>query len=187
MNRKFFCSLLVIGLVVLGILIVGCEKEEKGTGEVEEPTEIEQLRPLREAIEIEAEGEVLHYQRKSFWNDEDFSKLLELKEEFKAKEIDSFKRTVERYNRYAVNPYIEFDESKKLTALICDIEGAKEGSWFDFDWFLRPYGLDFIDSHFERREKELYWEGEAEGINTTISIKFPYFISNCHEHVWPVK
>lgn len=187
MDKKFFHSLLVIGLVVLAMLIMGCEKEGKGVTKVEEPPKIEEVGPLRNAIDIEAEGEVLHYQRESFWNDEDFSKLLESKEEFEAKEVDSFERTLQRYNRYAINRKIEFDESKKSTVLVCDIGGAKEGDWFDFDWFLRPHGLDFIDSHFENTANELYWEGEVERVKTTISIKFPYAISNCHEHVWPAK
>jgi len=187
MNKKPFYSLLVVGLVVLGVLIVGCEKEGKGAVEPEEPEIVEEVGPSRNAIEIRAEGEILHYERESFWDQEDFSKLLELKEKFESKEIDSFKRTLEGYNRYAVNPKIEFDESKKSTVLNCDIKGAKEGSWLDFDWFLRPYGLDFIDSHFEAKEKELCWEGKVEGVKTTISIKFPYPISNCHEHVWPAK
>lgn len=187
MNKKFFYSLLVIGLVVLGILIVGCWEGGKHAANVEEPQKIEEVTPLRNAIEIEAEGEVLHYQREYFWNDEDFSKILGLKEEFEAEEICSFKGTLEGHNRYASNPKIEFDESRKSAILICDIEGAKEGSWFDFDWLLRPYGLDFIDSHFERREKELYWEGGVEQVKTTIRIKFPYAVSNCHEHVWPAK
>ena len=187
MNKNFSYCLLVIGLLVLEILTISCERERKGAAKKEELPKIEEVRPLRNAIEIKAEGEVLHYQRESFWNDEDFSKLLELKEEIEAKEIDSFKRTLERYNRYVVNHEIEFDESKKSIVLICDIKGAKEGSWFDFDWFLRPYDLDFIDSHFQRKEKELYWEGKVERVKTTISIKFPYSISNCHEHVWPAR
>jgi hypothetical protein len=187
MNKKFFYSLLIIWLVVSGILIVGFEKDGKGAAKVKEPPKIEEVRPLRNSIEIKAEGELLHYQRESFWNREDFSEILKSKEKFASKEINSFKKTLERYSRYAVNPKIKFDEPKKSTALICDIKGAKEGSWFDFDWFLRPYGLDFIDSHFQRREKELYWEGKVERVKTTISIKFPYSISNCHEHVWPAK
>ena len=186
MNKNFSYFLLVIGLLVLGILI-DCGGETKNFAKEEEPPEIEGIRPLRNAIEIKAEGEVLHYQRESFWNDKQFSKFLESKEEFEAKEINSFKKTLERYNRYAVNHKIEFDESKKSIVLICDIEGAKEGSWFDFDWFLRPYDLDFIDSHFQRKGKELCWEGEAKGVKTTISIKFPYPISNCHEHAWPAR
>ncbi|MEA3222572.1 MAG: hypothetical protein U9P49_05350 [Thermodesulfobacteriota bacterium] len=187
MNKKFFYSLLAIGLMVLGTLIISCEKERKGIAKAEKPPKIEEVEPLRNAIEIKAEGEVLHYQRESLWGDEDFSKLLELKEESEAKEIDFFRKTLKKYNRHAVTPKIKLDESKKSAVFICDIKGAKEGSWFDFDWFLRPYSLDFIDSHFERREKELYWEGEVQGVKTTISIKFPFPISNCHEHVWPAR
>lgn len=142
---------------------------------------------LRRVIEIKAEGEVLHYQREAFWSNEEFCELLKSKENFKLKEIDSFKEILERYNRDLVNPKVEFDESKNSTTLICDIEDAKEGSWFDFDWLLRLYGLDFLDSNFERKEKELYWKGEIDGVETVISIKFPYPISNCHEHVWPAK
>lgn len=184
MNKKFFYFLLVIGLVILGTLIVDCGKKRKGAVKVEKPQKIEEVEPMRNAIEIKAEGEVLHYQRESFWNDEDFSELLELKEEFEAKEIDSFRKTLEKYNRYAVTPKIKLDESKKSTVLFCDIKGAKEGSWFDFDWFLRPLGLDFLDSHFQRKEKELRWEGKIREVKTKINIKFPYPISNCHEHVW---
>ena len=186
MNKTFSYFLLVIGLLVLGILI-GCGGERKDVAKEEEPPKIEEIRPLRNAIKIKAEGVVLHYQRESFWNDKQFSNFLESKEEFEAKEINSFKRTLERYNRYGVNHKIAFDESKQSIVLMCDIEGAKEGSWFDFDWFLRPYDLDFIDSHFQRKGKELCWEGEAKGVKTTISIKFPYPISNCHEHAWPAR
>lgn len=186
MNKKSFNFLLVIGLVVLGILIVGSGKEGKSAAKAEESQKIEEVRPLRNAIEIKTEGEVLHYQRESLWNDEDFSRLLELKQEFKAKEIDSFITALERYNRYVINPKVKLNEARKTTILICDVKGAKEGSWYDFDWFLRPLSLDFIDSHFERREKELYWKGEINGIRTKICIKFPYCISNCHEHVWPM-
>jgi hypothetical protein len=187
MKKNFSYYLLVIGLLILGILILSCERESKGATKKEELPKIEEVRPLRNAIEIKAEGEVLHYQKESFWNDKQFSRLLELKEEIKVKEIDSFKRTLGRYNRYAVNHKIEFDESKKSIVLICYIKGAKEGSWFDFDWFLRPYNLDFINNHFQRKEKELYWEGKIERVKTTINIKFPYSISNCHEHVWPAR
>lgn len=188
MNKNFFCSLLVTGLIVLGMLIVGyIEKEEKGAATVEGPQKVEEVRPIRNAIKIKAEGEVLHYRKESLWNEKDFSEIMGSRNKFESREIDSFKRTLKKYNRYAVTPRIEFDESEKSTLLICDIKGAKEGSWFDFDWFLRPYGLDFIDSHFERKEKELYWEGKINGVKTAISIKFSYSVSNCHEHVWPAK
>ncbi|MEA3428237.1 MAG: hypothetical protein U9Q84_03230 [Thermodesulfobacteriota bacterium] len=125
MNKNLSCCLLVFGLFVLGILI-GCGGERKDVAKEEKSPEIEEIRPLRNVIEIKAEGVVLHYQKESFSNDKQFSKFLESKEEFEAKEINSFNRTLERYNRYAVNHKIEFDESKKSIVLICDIEGAKK-------------------------------------------------------------
>ena len=85
---------------------------------------------------------------------------------------------MERYNRHTVNPKVEFNEARKSTTLICDVKGAKEGSWYDFDWFLRPWDLDFIDSHFEKREKELYWQGKVEGVkyeNWGLDSKFDSF------------
>jgi len=185
MNKKFLYSLLIIGLVVLGILIVASGKKETSIAKIEELQKIEGIRPLENAIKIKAEGKILHYQRKSLWNEEDFSEILGSRNKFESKEIDSFRKNLERYNRYAFNPKVEFNGAGKSTSLMCDVKGAKEGSWYDFDWFLRPLGLDFIDSHFEKRENELYWEGEINGIRTTISIKFPFLVSNCHEHVWP--
>ncbi len=185
MNKKIFYFLLVIGLVVFGIVIAGSGKERKGTAKIEESPKIEEVRALRNVIEIKAEGKILHYQKESLWNEEDFSEILRLRKKFESKEVGSFRKNVERYNRYAVDPKVEFNKAKKSTTLICDVKGAKAGSWYDFDWFLRPCDLDFIDSHFETREKELYWKGEIDGIRTTISIKFPFLISNCHEHVWP--
>ncbi|MEA1993464.1 MAG: hypothetical protein U9N35_03595 [Euryarchaeota archaeon] len=168
--------------IVLAILCMCVEEKEI---ETLSPSTMPEKPALKRFIEIKAEGEILHYQRESFWSNEEFSELLEVKEEFEAEKINSFKKTLEIYNRSAVNPKIDFNKSKKSTTLFCDIEDAKEGSWFDFDWFLRPYGLDFLDSNFERKEKELYRKGEIDGVETVISIKFPYPISNCHEHVWP--
>ncbi|MBW2038108.1 MAG: hypothetical protein JRI46_00690 [Deltaproteobacteria bacterium] len=187
MDKKFFYFLLVAGLVVFGIVLAGYGKERKGTAKVkvEGSPKIAEVRALRNVIEIKAEGEILHYQKESLWNEEDFSEILGSRKKFESTEVGSFKKNVERYNRYVVDSKVEFNKARKSTTLICDVKGAKAGSWYDFDWFLRPRGLDFIDSHFNRREKELYWEGEINGIRTSISIKFPFLISNCHEHVWP--
>jgi len=185
MNKKFLYPLLVIGLVTL--TTPGCEENRNSVAKVEKTPIIEDVGPLSNVIHIEAEGDILHYQRESFWNSGDFFRLLESKESFTTSEIDSFKETLERYNRQAVGSEVRFNQSKKSVVLTCDIKGAKEGDWFDFDWLLRPYNLDFIDSHFEIKEGELSWEGKIQGVETVISLSFPYSISNCHEHVWPAR
>jgi hypothetical protein len=168
MRGKFFSCLLVAGMVVLAISIVACKADE-----------------LRKVIEITAEGKILHYQQRSFWTEEDFAKILRSKDNFEAKEIATFRKDLARYNRSAVNLQVEFNKATRSTTFKCVVEGAKEGSWYDFDWFLRPRGLDFLDSPFERRAKELYWAGEINGVRTTVTLNFPSAISNCHEHVWP--
>ena len=57
MNKKLFYCLLVTGLVVLGILMVGCKRE--GAVEVEEPREstsqLKSMSGLMNVIEIKAE------------------------------------------------------------------------------------------------------------------------------------
>ncbi|MCK4339439.1 MAG: hypothetical protein KAW87_05580 [Candidatus Cloacimonetes bacterium] len=194
MSKKFLYYSLVIGLLGLEMLTVGCNKSSKYQAKQKEksPFRTKELQkpisPMTESqiyIEIKAEGKILHYQRETFLNEEDFSEILKSKEKFQSKKIDDFKKILKRYNRQVVNPDMEFDEARKSIIFICDITGAKEGNWFDFDWFLRPLSLDFLDNHFERREKELFWEGKVDSKMTRISIKFPFYISNCHEHVWP--
>ena len=209
MNKKMFYHSLVIGLLVLEMLTVGCNKsskyqarqKEKDTLRTKElhPDKSGPISPMTGSqiyIEIKAEGDILNYKRETFLNEEDFSKILKSKEKFQSARpdfigtpsrswrTDAFKKILKRYNRQIVNPDMEFDETRKSIVFICDITGAKEGNWFDFDWFLRPLDLDFLDNHFERREKELFWEGRVDGKMTRISIKFPFSISNCHEHVW---
>lgn len=63
MNKKFFYSLLVIGLVILGIIIIiiGCEKRGEHAPKIEESPKIKETGPLRNVIEIKGEGEILHY------------------------------------------------------------------------------------------------------------------------------
>lgn len=164
MNNKSF-YLLVIGLLVLGILIVGAKKEGKCASKTEKTREsTTQLKPkseLRNTIKIKAEGEILHYQKESLWSVGDFSEILRSRKKFESKEYSSFTKNLERYNRYAFKPKVKFNEAGKSTTLICDIKRAKQGSWFDFDWVLRSWGLDFIGSHFKKREKELSWQGKV--------------------------
>ena len=40
---------------------------------------------------------------------------------------------------------------------------------------------------FKQSKEELNYEGEVNGVPTTIRLIFPYTIAHCHEHVWPAK
>jgi hypothetical protein len=182
MNKKFFCSLLVAGLIVSEILIVGCKGEEKGPAKVEGPQKVEEVRPLKNAINIRAKGEILHYQRESLWSKEGFSGILKSKGKFESDQIESFKKNLERYG--VINPKIKLNEARKSTTLICDVKGAMyDTNSCEFHWLLGDLPFDLYQ--FKQSEKELYYEGEINGVPTTIRLIFPYTIAHCHEHVWP--
>ncbi|GAG73911.1 unnamed protein product [marine sediment metagenome] len=135
----------------------------------------------RRNIEIIAEGPILHYQENLFWDENRFSGLMENKDGFRSAQIEEFN---EEYNVTANNFSITFDEKRGVTILKCDVHGKFSGSWYDFHWLLNPLGLDFIDSHFAKSEKELFWQGIIDGIMTTIVLRFPFSIDHCHAHVW---
>ena len=184
-KKKLFYYLSITGLVVVGILIVGCG--EGGAVRLEGPREALSQSTLdaRCVIEIKAQGEILRYRKEFFYSEEYFSKIRKSRERFISKEINTFRRNLERYKRRAVNPKLEFSETEKSTILMCKVEGAKEGSRYLFDWLLKPLGLDFVESNFEETEKELYWEGKTSGVKTAISIKFPFVISTYNDYVCP--
>ena len=83
-----------------------------------------------------------------------------------------------------VNPKVELDEENKSTILICDIKGAMySADSYTFHWLLADLPFDLYA--FEQFEKELIYQGEINGVSTTIELIFPYKIAHCHEHVWP--
>ncbi|MCK4352030.1 hypothetical protein KAW65_01335 [candidate division WOR-3 bacterium] len=189
MNKKRF--LLITGIAIL-VILTSCHRTQskksavkpKGGG-VLLSGEVEPIFLLKNVIDIKAKGNILHYQRESFWKRKDFSRLSKLKEEYRANEINSFRKSLRKYKKGDDNFIVKFNKSGKATILLCDVIGAKQGDWFNFDWFLEPLGLDFIDSYFKSKGRELYWEGEIKGVKTTISIKFPFPINICHKHIWP--
>lgn len=132
------------------------------------------------SIEIIAEGQILHYQENLFWDENQFSGIMENQDGFRSAQIEKFN---EKYNVTADNFRVEFEE-RGVTIIKCDVHGKFSGSWYDFHWFLNPLGLDFIDSHFAKSEKELSWQGPVDGVTTTIALRFPFTINHCHAHVW---
>lgn len=140
------------------------------------------VKPVERRIEIEAAGEVLHYQEIRVWSKEEFSNIIENQKEFESSKIKQFN---EMYNALAENFGFEYDQDKCSTILNCDVHGMFSGSWYDFHWFLNPLGLDFINSGFVKTERELSWEGNIDRGSITITLRFPFTINNCHAHVWP--
>ena len=132
-------------------------------------------------IEVEADGEVLHYQETYVWSREEFSNITGDQKAFESTQIAQFN---EMYDVNADNFRIEYDQEEGSTILKCDIHGTFSGSWYDFHWFLNPLGLDFINSGFAKTENVLFWEGNVDGVAITITLRFPFTISHCHAHVW---
>jgi hypothetical protein len=135
-------------------------------------------------ILIEAEGEILRYFEEKRWAEDEFSILVEDEDSFSSNQIEEFKAT---YQVNVGNFDVKTDKKEKSTILKCDVYIELRTSYHDFHWFLRPLGLDFLDDHFARSERELSWEGSLDTVRTTILLKFPFKISNCHAHVWPAK
>ena len=173
MRWRYF-ALIIMSLLVL----IGCA--QPGAGPTLLGGEPKQI------IEIKAAGQILNYQCQVFWSEEKYSEILADKAGFKSKEIDSLQKNLQRYNKYIVNPNVEFDEARKSTILMCDVKGATyDTDSYDFHWLLGDLPFDLYQ--FEQSEKELYYEGEVNSVPTTIRLVFPYAIAHCHEHVWPAK
>jgi len=156
---------------------------------------------LENYITVEVEGTIIHYQKQSFWNESEFLAIFENKEEFKNAVIQDFdEKMYHEQGESAVGADVEFDEAKRATVLKCDVHDAireSDGEYYaTFKWLLVPLRLDFIDDNFEESKEGLSWDGEVDGIPTSITIKLPPQESvyaawerlpspgHCHGHVW---
>jgi len=173
--RKLSRIIVAVLVVTLLFLIGSCAPESKTPSSIQEKIELERN------IVIEAEGETLHYLEEKKWAEDEFSRVIEEKDQFRPDQIQKFNGT---YDINAGDFDVEIDKKEKSTILKCDVYVKLDG-WYDFHWFLKPLGLDFINDHFERLERELSWVGSLDGVKTTILLKFPFEINNCHAHVWP--
>jgi len=180
--RNITISFLILLLI---ISISGCTLRSEKIAVEEEAVKVEEsLTELKVSIIIKAEKELLHYQKESFWDDKNFSKILVSKKEIESETINSFKKGLEKYNLSVINPKIEFDKSNKITTLTCDLKGSMyKTDSYDFHWLLADLPFDLYQ--FQKSEKELTYKGEVGNVTTTIKLIFPYTLNHCHEHVWP--
>jgi len=135
-------------------------------------------------IIIKADGDILHYQRESFWHDQDFPEILTSRKKYETDETETFKNRLERYQVEVSDITCELNTEMKSCILKSDVKGAMYGeNSYDFAWLLGDLPFDLYQ--FEQHEKELIYEGEIHEVSTEIRLIFPYAISHCHEHVWP--
>jgi len=171
-KKRLVRMLAAISFILL-IIFSGCS--EKGTSPEINIDEAERI------IRMDAEGDVIHYEETVFWNEEDFSGILEDESQFLDTSKNEFNDTFEVD---ADNFDVKFVEDENSTVFSCDIHEKFNGERYDFLWFLNPLGLDFLDSPFTRSEKQLSWGGTLEGKPTFIVLNFSFSIDNCHAHVW---
>jgi hypothetical protein len=177
MKRLAQSSLIITAVIILGAFAIGLWSGQEPALALEVNESV-----AKRIIRIEAEGDVVHYQETLFWDGRKFSEILVDESKFSSYQIEKFKKS---YKVNADNFGVEFVKDKNSTLLRCDVHGKFTGNWYDFHWFLNPLRLDFLDSPFDKSERALSWKGLIDGISTTIVLEFPFFISNCHAHVWP--
>jgi len=163
--------------MIMGLLVLfGCAQHE-----VKPPLTGEETQRV---IEVEAIDQALLYRCQSSWPAEKFSEILASRDKFKTEQINSFKKSLKKYNKSAVNTKIKIDEANKSTTLMCDVKGTMYSpNSYDFHWLLADLPFDLYQ--FKQSEKELTYEGKVNDVPTTIRLIFPYALSHCHEHVWP--
>lgn len=138
--------------------------------------------PIKEIITITAEGDLLNFERKSFWSEEDFSKILDLKEEFEEKAINSFRDNFLKNKIEISNLNFEILEKEKITVLSCYLKGAlTEKDSFEFSWLLKNFPFDF--SQFQVFDKSLIFTGQIKETKIEIYIEFPFSIEVSKDRV----
>jgi len=136
------------------------------------------------------ENEVI-YQCQRFWTEEQFSAL------YDANLTELFNQT---YDVDAGNFNFSFNETSYSTVTECHVYGkiSRSGDEYVayFSWFLDPLTLDFIDDNFEESKTGLSWEGNINGMPTSIKIECPLQdsvyglgaygvgVGHCHAHIW---
>jgi len=177
--KQSYFILLIIGLLIL----FGCTQQRS---ELLPGTAPEQI------MEVEAVNQVItYYCRYSCWTVEEFSNITE---------ANLGKLFNETYTVKAGHFNFTFDETNHSTITECLVYDkiSRSGDEYIayFSWFLDPLTLDFIDDNFEESKTGLSWEGNINGVPTSIMIECPpqdsvyglgpygVGVGHCHAHIW---
>jgi len=152
--------------------------------ELEAVKEVE-IKKTKDEIKTTVKGEIIKYQEISFYSGDDFSLILENREEFESQLIEGLEKSLIGVS--AENFEIDFDQSKKSAILKCDIKGARYSiNSYDMHFLLNGterFGFDLYG--FKEFGKRFIYEGKLNGVSIKIVFEFPYEFGHCHEHVWP--
>jgi hypothetical protein len=183
-------------ILIFMVLIMG------GCAANTQTIELTNLTQTKSIVRVETEGVVVHYQNESYWEEGQYSIILQNRAKFSSDLIAGFVEDVSKHGEkceHVDSAYVEFNEEERSTILQCDIHGAisRTGDSYHatFFWLLRPLGLDFVDNHFEESETGLFWQGSVDGVPTTVTVELPTIdgsvykawehpVGHCHAHVW---
>lgn|GEM_PF-1928542 len=155
--------------------------------------------PEKQAITVEAAGEVLNYSEERFWDEGEFKGEYGRFSADKAKYLEGFvgSFTADHLAPYSleasgwavslISEYeLETSEATYSALFRCKVHGAWSGSWFSFEWLLRPLfgGRPDLMDFTQPTAQTLVYRGEIDHTPITITLIFPRPISHCHYHVW---
>ncbi len=177
MYKKYTMAILVLLIIVF---VLAGFKVKKSTAE-----NTSEYLPIKVTIEVQSDGNLLHYTRISIYDKSDFTRISASIDEFSKSIENNFKSDLKKYNKKALNCLYSSDISTHSIKLACDIQGSMYSTnSYDFHWLLAALPFDLYK--FKQEEKELVYDGDVNSIPTTIRLKFSFPITHCHEHVWPV-
>jgi hypothetical protein len=150
-------------------------------------------------ITVEAEEEILNYSEVLFWDEGQFAQeygnfsadkagyLEDFLEGFTADHLVPYGLEATDWAVSFISKYEQETDEISYSALFqCRVHGAWSGSWFSFEWLLKPIsgGRPDLMDFAQPTDRSLVYEGEIDDIPITITLIFPRPISHCHYHVW---
>lgn len=187
MNRRMLVKgwIVVISLVAMMFTAAGAE--------------IERL------IVVSADYSILNYTEQIYWDEEayneEYTKFCSDKAKYLDDSSDEHLQAWRKNSYYSVDAadwsiafvsrYQANEDSTYLGSIGCSVEGPQIGTedkpYYAFEWLVKPiFGAtaDLYAFHYSLSGKVLIYEGEIDGIATSITLMFLQPITHCHYHVW---
>lgn len=167
--------IIVVALSLLAVGVITFLGEEPP--DRRKPTGIE-LPSKEEAIgrnfRISVRGEVIHYNETYTWSENNYQTIIDNEGGFRSIQVQHFEETYGMEPKFYETRFIDTDMTTLFECEIREKVTENENRYTaEFDWFLNPRGLNFVENDFEGTKTELTWHGEFNGISTGIVIDLP--------------
>jgi hypothetical protein len=160
---------------------------------------------IERTIFVSANDNILNYTEQIYWDEQTYNEEYTKFCNDKAKYVEDLSiahlqswQTNSYYHVNAANWLIAFvsryeanEGSTYLVSIGCSVEGPQIGTedkpYYAFEWLVKPiFGTtaDLYAFHHSLSGKTLIYEGERDGIATSITLVFAQPITHCHYHVW---